>query len=469
VPTALTLFEKIWNEHVVLTPSADESLIYVDRNFVHEESVQAFEALAQAGRRMFRPDKHVAFADHYAPTRGRHADVARIAEPEVRDMLTQLAANAERQGLRHFGVADPRQGIMHVAGPELGFVLPGFVVTGSDSHTCTNGAFGAFAFGIGQSELKQVFFTQTLWRKKPRGMRITVTGQTAHGVSAKDVVLAVIASVGANGARGCVIEYAGSCIAGMTMEQRMTVCNMSVEAGAQAGMVAPDDTTFSYLASTVFAPKGAAWEAAVSRWRDLSADPGAVYDREVDVDARALAPMVTWGTSLDDVSPVGGRVPDPADADEPEQRARMQRALDYMGLAPGTELAGIGIDLVFIGSCSNARIEDLRAAAAVVKGNRTVVPSVVSPGSTGVKRQAEAEGLHAVFMDAGFEWRDSGCSMCVGSNGDTVGSRQRCASTSPRNFEGRQGVGARTHVMSPAMAAAAAITGRIVDVRTLIN
>ncbi len=461
------LLDRIWARHVVQTVG-EESLLYVDRNFVHEESAQGFEAVA-AGRRMLRPANSVAFCDHYAPTISREQGIEGVADAEVREMIVQLGANAGRHQLRHFGMDDPLQGIMHVVGPELGFVLPGFIVTGSDSHTCTNGAFGALAFGIGQSELRQVFTTQTVWRRKPKTMRVTIDGRPGAGVAAKDLILEVIAAIGANGGSGHALEFAGSGVAAMSMEERMTVCNMSIEAGAQAGMIAPDETTFGYLESRWSAGSRAGFDRALDDWRALGADPGAAYDRTVRIDAAAVQPMVTWGTSLDEVVAVNGCVPDPAAVADGERRARMERALTYMALAPGMPISGIGIDLVFIGSCSNARIEDLRNAAGIVKGRRARVPAVVSPGSRSVKRQAEAEGLAAIFRDAGFEWRDSGCSMCVGSNGDTVQAGRRCASTSPRNFEGRQGPGARTHIMSPAMAAAAAINGRISDVRQFLG
>ena len=463
-----TLLDKIWARHVVQT-LGEECLLYVDRNFVHEESTQAFEALAAERRPLLRPASNIAFCDHYAPTRNRERGVAAIADADAREMIVQLGANAARHALRHFGMEHAQQGIMHVVGPELGLVLPGFVVTGSDSHTCTNGAFGAFAFGIGQSELRQVFMTQTVWRRKPGAMRITIDGALGACVTAKDVVLRVIGEIGANGGSGYALEYAGTCVDRMTMSARMTVCNMSIEAGSQAGMVAPDATTIEFLEARHPQRDRRLWQRAVDDWLELRSDDGAPYDRQVAIDAATVQPMVTWGTSLDDAAQVGGCVPDPQALDDSERKARMERALAYMALAPGTPMTDIGIDLVFIGSCSNSRIEDLRLAASVAKGRRVRVPAVVSPGSRSVKRQAESEGLDAVFKDAGFDWRDSGCSMCVGSNGDTVQAGKRCASTSPRNFEGRQGPGARTHVMSPAMAAAAAVTGKITDVRTLMG
>ncbi|HEX2829134.1 MAG TPA: 3-isopropylmalate dehydratase large subunit [Burkholderiales bacterium] len=463
-----TLLDRIWSRHTVAT-LGEESLLYVDRNFVHEESTQAFEALADEGRPLSRPGQNVAFCDHYAPTRGRERGVGAIADAEVREMIVQLEANAVRHRLRHFGMAHDQQGIMHVVGPELGLVLPGFVITGSDSHACTNGAFGALAFGVGQSELRQVFFTQTVWKRKPKAMRIAIEGSLGAGVSAKDAVLHVIAAIGANGGSGYALEFAGSCVRSMSMEARMTLCNMSIEAGSQAGMVAPDATTVMFLEERSALRDTRLWNSAVEAWLALHPRPDAHYDRDVHIDAAAVQPTVTWGTSLDDSVAVDGCVPDPATVEDGERRARMQRALDYMGLAAGTAVSDIAIDLVFIGSCSNSRLDDLRSAARVVEGRRARVPAVVSPGSRSVKRAAEAEGLDAVFTAAGFEWRDSGCSMCVGSNGDVVQRGKRCASTSPRNFEGRQGPGARTHVMSPAMAAAAAVTGRITDVRKLLG
>ncbi len=454
-----TLLDKIWSRHTVAT-LGEESLLYVDRNFVHEESTQAFEALAEERHPFFRPAHNVAFCDHYAPTRGRERGVDAIPDPEVREMIVGLEANAARYGLRCFGMQHAQQGIMHVVGPELGLVLPGFIVTGSDSHACTNGAFGALAFGIGQSELRQVFFTQTVWKRKPKALRIAIEGALGAGVSSKDAVLHVIGTIGANGGSGYALEFAGSCVRGMTMEARMTLCNMSIEAGSYAGMVAPDDTTVAFLEELSPLRDRRLWNSAVEAWLALRSHPDARYDREVRIDAGAVRPTVTWGTSLDDSVAVDGCVPDPARVEDSERRARMERALDYMGLAAGTAVSDIAIDLVFIGSCSNSRL---------VEGRRARVPAVVSPGSRSVKRAAEAEGLDSIFTAAGFEWRDSGCSMCVGSNGDVVQRGKRCASTSPRNFEGRQGPGARTHVMSPAMAAAAAVTGRITDVRKLLG
>lgn len=462
------LLDSIWSRHTVAT-LGEESLLYVDRTFVHEESTQAFEALADEERPLFRPAQTAAFCDHYAPTRGRQGGVAAIADPEVREMIAGLEANAARHRLRHFGMAHDRQGIMHVVGAELGLVMPGFVVTGSDSHTCTNGAFGALAFGVGQSELRQVFFTQTVWKRKPKAMRIAIEGVLGPGVSAKDTVLHAIAAIGANGGSGYALEFAGSCVRSMSMEARMTLCNMSIEAGSQAGMVAADATTLAFLEERSALRDTRVWNKAVEAWLALRPGADAHYDRRVHIDAAAVQPTVTWGTSLDDSVAIDGCVPDPAKIEDSERRARMERALEYMGLAAGTAVSDIAIDLVFIGSCSNSRLDDLRSAARIVVGRRVRVPAVVSPGSRSVKRAAEAEGLDKIFTAAGFEWRDSGCSMCVGSNGDIVQRGKRCASTSPRNFEGRQGPGARTHVMSPAMAAAAAVTGRITDVRKLLG
>jgi 3-isopropylmalate/(R)-2-methylmalate dehydratase large subunit len=360
-----------------------------------------------------------------------------------------------------------RQGIMHVVGPDLGMVQPGMVITAADSHTTTNGAFGAFAFGIGASEIKHVMATQALWYRKPKTLRVTVDGTLGAGVTAKDVILAIIAKIGISGAIGHVIEYAGSAMRAMTMEQRMTVCNMSIEAGARAGLVAPDETTFKFLEGREFSPKGAQWDAALKYWKSLPTDADAKFDKEVALAAGDIAPMVTWGTVPDDALPITGKIPDPAQATSKEQRVHLERALHYMGLTAGMPITEIKIDRVFIGSCTNARFEDLVAAAAIAKGRKTVVPAMVSPGSTDVKRRAEAAGLDKIFVDAGFEWRDSACSMCVGSNGDFPAPGESCASTSPRNFENRQGRGVRTHLVSPAMAVAAAVTGKLTDVRTL--
>jgi len=466
---ARTLFEKIWDRHVVTQGAGGDALLFVDRHYIHEGSFHAFTALAKEGRSVRSPKHVFAFDDHYVPTIGRERGIAGVADAEGRGLIENLGRNAAKFGIRHFHIDDPRQGIVHVVAPELGLTLPGFVINCGDSHTATHGAFGAFAFGVGASQVKQVLATQCIWQKKPKTLRVVVDGALSAGVTAKDIILAVIAKIGIGGAQGHVVEYAGSGIRGLTMEGRMTVCNMSIEAGARAGMIAPDDTTYQYLAGRSFAPKGAVWDQALAYWRTLPSDGDAVFDCEVHLDGPTLEPMVTWGTNPEEGAPVSGRVPDPAQVADPVRRARMESSLAYMALAPGTPIGDIAIDRVFIGSCTNGRLDDLRAAAAIAKGRKAVVPTLVSPGSRAVKVAAEAEGLHRIFMDAGFEWRDAGCSMCVGMNGDQVPAGMRSASTSNRNFEGRQGKGARTHLVGPAMAAAAAVTGRITDVRTLIG
>ncbi|MBC7778541.1 MAG: 3-isopropylmalate dehydratase large subunit [Proteobacteria bacterium] len=462
-----TLFEKIWDAHVIEQGGADDALLHVDLNFLHEGAFLAFAALRKEGRTVRKPAQHFAVADHYVPTLGRERGIAGVTDPEVRGLIELLADNAAWGGIDHAGIDDPRQGIVHVIGPELGLTQPGLVISCGDSHTSTHGAFGAFAFGVGASQVKQVLATQCLWQRKPKRLRITIDGALAPGVSGKDVILATIAQIGAAGAVGHVIEYAGSAIRAMSMEGRLTVCNMSIEAGARAGMIAPDDTTFDYLHGRAFAPKGMLWDQALAYWRTLRTDEAARFDRELHLDADAFAPMVTWGTNPGQGLPITGRVPDPASASGDARRG-IEAALAYMGLQPGTALDGLAVDRVFIGSCTNSRIEDLRSAAAVVRGRRAKVPTFVSPGSTQIKRDAEAEGLDRVFIDAGIEWRASGCSMCVGTNGDLLRAGERSASTSNRNFEGRQGRGARTHLVSPAMAAAAAVTGTLTDVRRLI-
>jgi 3-isopropylmalate/(R)-2-methylmalate dehydratase large subunit len=465
--TPRTLFDKIWQRHLVHTSEDGEYLLYVDRNLIHEGPFYAFDALKREGRNFRHPQQTFAFPDHYVPTVGRERGVDGIADPEMRHMVEQLAGNAKRVGIYHFGIDDPRQGIMHVAAPELGVIHPGMTVTGSDSHTATHGAFGAFASGIGASQVKHVMATQTLWwQVKPKTMRVNVDGTLPPGVTAKDVALTIMARLGVSGGAGHVVEYAGSAIRAMSMEARMTVCNMSIEAGARSGMVSPDETTIDYLRGR---PRSDQWEKAAAIWRSLATDAGAPFDRELTIDAASIAPTVTWGTRPEEALAVTASVPDPASGRDTAQRDRIGAALDYMGLAPGTPLSGVKVDRVFIGTCTNGRIEDLRAAAAVAQGRHVVVPAIVVPGSRSVKRQAEEEGLHRVFLAAGFEWRDSGCSMCVASNGDRVPEGERCASTSNRNFEGRQGRGSRTHLMSPAMAAAAAVTGRLTDVRELMG
>lgn len=468
-PLPRTLFDKIWAEHVVMQRDDGQSLLYVDRHLVQDGSAPAFQMLRQKGLQVRAPERAFATPDHYVPTDAR--TLGRIADPEKRAMAQALEDDCAAAGIRFFGLDDERQGIVHVVGPEQGLSLPGLLIVCGDSHTSTHGALGALAFGIGASEVAHVLATQTLWQRKPRTLRVSVEGRLGAGVTAKDIILAVIGRLGTAGATGHVIEYAGEAIRALSMEARMTVCNMSIEAGARAGMIAPDDTTFAWLAGRPHAPQGAAWDHAVARWRMLPGDADAQYDRELSLHAEDIAPMVTWGTSPEDVLPISGRVPDPASAGSDEKREAMRRALAYMGLEAGQALTGIAVQRVFIGSCTNGRIEDLRSAAAVARGRRVAegVEAWVVPGSGLVKRQAEDEGLDAVFRAAGFQWRYAGCSMCLGTNGDQVAPGQRCASTSNRNFVGRQGPGARTHLMSPAMAAAAAVTGRLADVRALMR
>jgi 3-isopropylmalate/(R)-2-methylmalate dehydratase large subunit len=458
------MFEKIWNRHVVTEGPGGQSLLYIDRHLLHEGATHAFARLHRAGRSVRRPAGLVATADHYVPT-GPGSEA--LANLEIRSMVENLNRSTREEGVTLFGPGDVRTGIVHVIGPEQGLTQPGILLVCGDSHTATHGAFGAIAFGIGSTEVEHVLATGCLWQKKPKAMRITVTGTRPAGITAKDVILAIIAKIGAGGGVGHAIEYAGPVIAGMTMEERMTVCNMSIEAGARAGMVAPDETTFRYVEGRPYAPKGEHWTKALAYWKTLPSDADAVFDTEVTLDAGSIAPTVTWGTSPQDALPITGSVPDPAREANPARREAMGRAVDYMGLRPGMPLTDIKVDRVFIGSCTNSRIEDLRAAAAVARGRQAVVKAWVVPGSGLIKRAAESEGLHEIFTAAGFEWRDPGCSMCVGMNGDTAREGERVASTSNRNFEGRQGKGARTHLMSPAMAAAAAVTGKLTDVRTL--
>jgi 3-isopropylmalate/(R)-2-methylmalate dehydratase large subunit len=465
--TPHTLFEKIWDQHVI-TARDGEALLYIDRNFVHEGAFHAFAQLAKEGRKVRKPHQTFATADHYVPTVGRERGIAGITDPEMRAMLELYERNARENGIDYLSMDDPRQGIVHVIGPELGLTQPGLTITCGDSHTSTHGAFGALAVGIGASQLKQVLATQCLWQKKPKALRVVVHGTLGPGVSAKDVILSIIAKIGIGGATGHAIEYAGPAIRALGMEGRLTICNMSIEAGARAGLVAPDDTTYEYLHGREFAPKGEDWARALEWWRTLPSDEGAEFDQEVELDAGTLEPTVTWGTTPEEALPVSARVPAPDELSGADRRAHAEQALRYMDLKPGTPLSEIRIDHAFIGTCTNARIEDLRAAAAILRGRKVVVPAWVSPGSTQVKRQAEAEGLDHVFTEAGFEWRASGCSACAAMNGDIVPPGMRCASTSNRNFEGRQGKGSRTHLMSPAMVAAAAVTGRITDVRKLL-
>jgi 3-isopropylmalate/(R)-2-methylmalate dehydratase large subunit len=457
------MFEKIWARHVVAEGPGGHVLLYIDRHLLHEGAAAAFGRLALSGRRVRRPELSFATADHYLLT----SPGSPTSDAETRGMVEALGRHTAEQRILYFGVGDPRRGIVHVIGPEQGLTLPGVTLVCGDSHTATHGAFGALAFGIGSSEVEHVLATQTLWQKKPATMRISVDGRLGPGVNAKDVILAIIARIGAGGGVRHAIEYAGSTIRAMSMDERMTVCNMSIEAGARAGMIAPDETTYAYIEGRPLAPSGPAWPRALAEWQALPSDPGAVFDREVHLAASEIAPTVTWGTSPQDALPITARVPDPASVADPGRRESMARALAYMGLDPGTPLSDVMVNRVFIGSCTNGRLDDLRVAARVAKGRRAVVPAWIVPGSGLIKRAAEAEGLDRIFREAGFEWREAGCSMCVGMNGETAAAGERVASTSNRNFEGRQGQGARTHLMSPAMAAAAAVTGKLTDVRTL--
>jgi len=463
-----TLYDKIWDDHVVSTREDGTSLIFIDRHLIHEVTTpQAFAGLRAAGRTVRRPDLTLAVPDHNVPTTDRRLP---ILDPESAQQLALLKTNCAEFGIEYLEIDAPEQGIVHVIGPEQGFTLPGLTIVCGDSHTSTHGAFGALAFGIGTSEVEHVFATTTLQLKKSRNLAVTVTGSLGFSISAKDVALAVIGAIGTAGGTGSVIEFRGPVIDALSMEGRMTLCNMSIEAGARAGLVAPDQKTFDYVAGRPRAPAGADLGAALQWWRQLPSDPGALFDREVVIDGSAIAPLVTWGTSPEDVVPVTGVVPAPDSFVDASKREAAARALAYMGLQPGMRMADVAVENVFIGSCTNSRIEDLRVAAAIVKGRRvagTVRQALVVPGSGLVKRQAEAEGLDRIFVDAGFEWREPGCSMCLGMNPDKVPPGERCASTSNRNFVGRQGPGARTHLMSPAMAAAAAVTGRLTDVRQL--
>ena len=468
VSEARTLFDKIWDLHLIAQPAPKgEALLYVDWNLVHEGPFYAFDGLKQSGRKLRRPLQTLAFADHYVPTTQRELGSAGASDSEARNMIDQLEANAKRTQIVHWGINHNQQGIMHVVGPELGLAQPGMLISGADSHTTTYGAFGALGYGVGASQVEHILATQTVWYLRPKQMRINVTGHLPIGVTAKDLILAIIEKIGIGGGAGHVIEFAGSTISALSMEARMTLCNMSLESGARAGMIAPDDTTFSYLHATQYAPKGPAWDKALQFWKTLPTDDDARNDLEHSIDASELEPMVTWGTNQDEAVPVSGRVPDPATFSDPKRRVRGEAALQYMQLKPGMAIQDIKIDRVFIGSCTNGRIEDLRDAAQVAKGRKAVVPTLVVPGSMSVKRAAEAEGLDKLFIEAGFEWRSPGCSMCTGSNGDKVPAGERCASTSNRNFVGRQGPGSRTHLVSPAMAATAAISGHLADVRTL--
>jgi 3-isopropylmalate/(R)-2-methylmalate dehydratase large subunit len=462
-----TLFDKIWDAHVVHRQDDGTCLIYIDRHLVHEvTSPQAFEGLRNNGRAVRAPNRTLAVADHNIPTTDRSVG---IEDEESRIQVEALEKNAADFGVPYFAMDDIRQGIVHVIGPEQGFTLPGMTIVCGDSHTATHGAFGALAFGIGTSEVEHVLATQTLIQKPAKNMRITVDGELTAGVTAKDVILAIIGKIGTAGGTGHVIEFAGSVIRGLSMEGRMTVCNMAIEAGARAGMIAPDQTTFDYLQGRPMAPTGDAMDAAIAYWRTLPSDEGARYDTEVVLAAEDIAPTVTWGTSPEDALAITGAVPDPSKEKDEKKRAKMERAIAYMGLTAGQKLTDIKVDTVFIGSCTNSRIEDLRAAASIAAGRKVAdgMRAMIVPGSGLVKEQAEAEGLDRIFIEAGFEWREPGCSMCLAMNADKLAEGERCASTSNRNFEGRQGRGGRTHLVSPEMAVAAAVTGHLADVRTL--
>ena len=463
-----TLYDKLWDDHLVCTEPDGSALIYIDRHLLHEvTSPQAFESLRLAGRRLWRPAANLATVDHNVPTIGRERG---IADPVSRLQVETLDRNCAEFGILEFDMGDERQGIVHVMGPEQGATLPGMTVVCGDSHTATHGAFGALAFGIGTSEVELALATQCLAQRKAKNMLVRVEDTPGAGVTAKDLVLAIIGKIGTAGGTGYTIEFAGSAVRGLSMEGRMTLCNMAIEAGARAGLIAVDETTIQYLRGRRFAPSGELWDRAVENWRKLHSDEDAEFDAVVEIDAGAIKPQVTWGTSPEMVVPVDGRVPDPNQESDPVKRESMKRALRYMDLRPGTPISEIRIDRVFIGSCTNGRIEDLRAAAEIVKGRKVadnVTQALVVPGSGPVKQQAEQEGLHRIFLEAGFEWRDPGCSMCLAMNADRLEPGERCASTSNRNFEGRQGYGGRTHLVSPAMAAAAAVCGHFIDVRAL--
>jgi len=464
-----TLYDKLWDSHLVRQRDDGSALIYIDRHLLHEvTSPQAFEGLALAGRTPWRLDANLATVDHNVPTVNQSAGVGAIADPVSRLQVQTLDDNCDALGITQFKMADPRAGIVHVIGPEQGATLPGMTVVCGDSHTATHGAFGALAHGIGTSEVEHVLATQCLVAKKMKNMRITVTGPLGFGITAKDVILAIIGQIGTAGGTGCAIEFAGEGIQSLSMEGRMTVCNMAIEAGARVGLVAVDEKTIAYVKDRPYSPKGADWDQAAAYWATLVSDADAVFDHEIRVDGTVIEPQVSWGTNPEMVTGISGRVPDPVNVDDPITRGAIERALKYMGLTGGQSIADIRLDRVFIGSCTNSRIEDLREAAKVVDGKRvsdSVLQAMVVPGSGLVKAQAEAEGLDQIFLEAGFEWRDPGCSMCLAMNADKLGAGEHCASTSNRNFEGRQGAGGRTHLVSPAMAAAAAIAGHFVDVR----
>lgn len=459
-----TLFDKIWQAHEILQNDEGQSLLWVDRHLAHEGSFHAFNKLAERNLPVRHPECTIGIADHYVPTNSRNLIAV---QPKIRSVIQQLIDNTRRHGVDLIGLDDPRQGIVHVVGPEQGITQPGLLMVCGDSHTSTHGALGALAFGIGASEVAHVLATQTLWQTKPKRMRITIDGKLAPGVTAKDIALAWISRLGADGARGYAIEYAGSVIRELSVEARLTLCNLSIEGGGRCGMIAPDDKTIDYVRGRPYAPKGEALAQAEAHWRTLFSDDDAEFDREVTLNGADIAPIVTWGVSPEEALPIDASVPDPATIDSVAKARQVRDSLDYMGLVPGQRLTDVAVDRVFIGSCTNARLEDLRAAAGVLRGKTCKVPGIVSPGSTVVKVQAEREGLDKIFIEAGLEWRESGCSMCVGMNGDLIASGERCASTTNRNFKGRQGPGARTHLMSPAMVAAAALTGHLTDIREL--
>lgn len=464
-----TLYDKLWDSHVVTDYNNGDALIYIDRHLVHEVSTpQAFEGLKSRGAPMRRPDAHLAVADHAVPTHARHS---MLKESLAARQISRLVENCTLFDIPYIPIDDPRHGIVHVIGPELGFTLPGATLVCGDSHTCTHGAFGCLAFGIGASECETVFAAQSLRQTKQKQMRVTLTGQLSPGVSTKDIILALIAQISSSGAQNHVIEFCGPAISSLSMEARMTLCNMSIEAGARTGLIAPDATTFDYLKGRPLAPSGEHWDAAIAYWQTLYSDDGAKFDKDITLDASAIAPHVTWGTTPAECITVSQSVPNPEHQDTEAKQKQMTKSLAYMGLTPETPITDIPIDAVFIGSCTNSRIEDLRRSARIIENRKvaSTVKALVVPGSASVKAQAEAEGLDVIFQSAGFEWREAGCSMCVAMNDDRLKPTERSASTSNRNFEGRQGKGARTHLMSPEMAAAAAITGRITDVRTLLE
>jgi 3-isopropylmalate/(R)-2-methylmalate dehydratase large subunit len=461
---ARTLLDKLWDPHVVMAMPDGRALLFIDRHLLHDGSFTAFTHLRDKGLPVARRDLTLAMPDHYAPTMGR--SIAAVTDPSAARVLRDFDANTRDYAIPVFALGDGREGIVHVVGPEQGFTLPGVTLVCGDSHTSTHGALGALAFGIGASEVAHVLATQCLWQVKPKAMRIVVRGKLPAGVYSKDLALTIISRIGAGGAAGHAVEYAGPAVEALTVEERCTLCNMTIEAGGKAGFVAPDATTIEYVRGRAFAPKAALWDEAVAFWQTLASDAGAAFDKTVELDGGALEPMVTWGTSPEQAIPIGGTIPDPGNADEARGRG-MTDALAYMGLAPGQSMRDAKVDQVFIGSCTNARIEDLRVAAAVVRriSGKVRIPTLVSPGSSSVKKMAEAEGLARVFIDAGMQWREAGCSMCIGMNGDLVGPGKRCLSTSNRNFAGRQGRDARTHLASPATAAATAMLGRIADAR----